>query len=417
MLLQPGVINRGTIALNRNNYTSALRNYATRMETPNNLIAGQLGGTSLIRCKNRVAFSQVKVVLPLFWAYYNGTYVADLNISGNITLACSIEYPKNSGVFYPFLFSGSATKTTTAAAENGLLVSDTLTLPFTINSDTEFGVRTFIQCASTGLFAGGVYTGGASFVEGADYSATTPVDKTQTGTVTNTFTSAYTPIALLTTGTLPCVAVWGDSISFGTGDGTSGSGDGVVGWPARYLYRSGVGIAKFGCPSERMSNADSTKWQRRLRAMGLCNPTHAILQGGTNDIVVGLQTTLAGMQAMNQNIIGLINANAYGVRFIGGTLTPRTTSTDSWATTVNQTAQTNFTPIGASLREQWNDWLRTTPAGYNGYLDAGFYAESALNSGRWAVTGAANYATSDGTHPSQAMATLIGNALPLGLVK
>lgn len=416
MGLALGIATRGLAQRRTTANPAVMRNYATRMETPNGVIAGQLGGTSLIRFKNRVSFTQVQVCLPLFYVNQAANPISDTDIVGNVTLSCSLEYPKNSGTFYPFLFSGLATKTTTATAENGVLVSDVLTLPFTIPGDVEVGCRTFIQCAATGRIPTGTYAGGASYIEGAEYSTTTPVDKTQTGTITNAITNVYAPIAMLTNGTLNCVAVWGDSISFGQGDIQQGSGDGLVGWPARYLYRNAVGFVKLGCPSEKMNTASSTTWQRRLYAMGLCNPTHALLQGHTNDIVTGQVTTLAGLQTSTLNMMSLISGVRPGIKFIGATILPRTSSTDTWTTLNNQTAQTNFTPIGASLRETWNDHVRTKPMGFSDYIDAGLYSESSLNSGKWIVTGAANYATSDGTHPSQAMHTLIANMIPLGKI-
>lgn len=165
-----------------------------------------------------------------------------------------------------------------------------------------------------------------------------------------------------------------------------------------------------------MTHANTTNWKRRLPLFALSNATHVISTYGTNDLRVGLITTLAGMQSTKQVELALYQQYRPGVMVLGAPLLPRTNSTDSWATTGNQTAQTNFSPLGGSVREQYNAWLRGRPAGFSGVLDPNLASETSVDSGVWVVNGAANYATSDGTHPSQAIHAAIANALPLGRV-
>ncbi len=392
------------------------RNYATRVDIPNvGITGGALGGTTHLRHTNRVGFSRCRVVIPLFYSLFNGTGVVDTDQGGTVQIACSLEYPFNSGTRYSFLFSGTRNPSSTAAAASGYLLSDWLDLGFTIPANTAFGTYTFQAVQSGNTPYGNIYTGGSSVHEGAAYSAT-PQDLTVSGNVTDSLQYGLGPLLILTEGGLPSVAIWGDSIAYGTGGTAQGDGNGNSGWPALYAYRAKAGYCKFAVPSERMSHANTTNWKRRLPCFALASPTHVISTYGTNDLRVGLTATLSAMQSVKQNELALYRQYRPDALVLGATLLPRTTSTDSWATTANQSAQTNFSPLGASVREQYNDWLRTRPAGFAGCLETGLAGETALNSGLWPVNGAANYPTADGTHPTQAFHNAIANALPLGRI-
>jgi lysophospholipase L1-like esterase len=82
--------------------------------------------------------------------------------------------------------------------------------------------------------------------------------------------------------------------------------------------------------------------------------------------------------------------NKMGLPVFQNTITPSTTSTDSWATTGNQTPESSN-----AVRVQVNDWIRTVPSPLSGYFEIADLAETARNSGIWK----AGY-TSDGLHPN-----------------
>jgi len=104
------------------------------------------------------------------------------------------------------------------------------------------------------------------------------------------------------------------------------------------------------------------------------------------------------------------------------TITPSTTSTDSFATLANQTAALSFSTAGNGTREQLNDWLRdggpirdgvaaaigapdAIRSSHNahplsGVLEMADTVESSRNSGKWKVDGTALKWTGDGIHPS-----------------
>lgn len=392
------------------------RNYATRVDVPTTAITGgALGGTTHLRHKNEVSFSRCRVVIPLFYSLFNGTGVVDTDQGGTIQIACSLEYPFNSGTRYSFMFSGLRNPSTTAAAAGGYLLSDWLELGFNIPADTAFGSFTFQSVPSGQTPYGSVYTGGAGYNEGAVYSAT-PQDLTVSGSVANSFQWGLGPMLILTEGGLPSVAIWGDSIAFGTGGSTQGDGNGNSGWPALYAYRASIGYAKFAVPSERMTHGNGVNWARRLPIFALSNATHVLCSYGSNDLRVGLATTLSALQSAKNAVRDLYRQHRPGIPVLPCTFLPRTTSSDNWVTTANQTAQTNFSPLGGSVREQFNAWVRSRPAGYNGWFDPAAAAETALDSGLWVVNGSGAYATADGTHPTQTIHAAIANGLPLGKI-
>ena len=97
-------------------------------------------------------------------------------------------------------------------------------------------------------------------------------------------------------------------------------------------------------------------------------------------------------------------------------MTPCTASTDAWATAANQTVnagyESAYTPgvsgtatSGAGLtgtRGAFNAWLFAQAAAgvIDGVIDVNAAIEDAGNPGKWATNGSANYATTDGIHPT-----------------
>jgi hypothetical protein len=96
----------------------------------------------------------------------------------------------------------------------------------------------------------------------------------------------------------------------------------------------------------------------------------------------------------NQNAIAAL---VPGKSFYVTTLAPSTTSTDSWATLVNQT-------IGAqnTNTEAYNALVIAGLGGaITGGLDIRAAFEDSLTSGKWKVNGGAFAYTSDGLHPQR----------------
>ena len=236
-------------------------------------------------------------------------------------------------------------------------------------------------------------------------------------------------------------AIFGDSIAAGSGDAVQG------GWVLRGLgsantfFETSIPTLQCALPGTTASEfaADQLSYFQgsiRRRQAGFGAP-YAFLQYGTNDIF-GSSRTLAQIQADNLAIGQALALR--GSRVLVSTLTPRTTSTDSWTTTTNQTRLS-----AESVRTSYNSWLRggapvtlsgglatavtvgtagAVLAGMSGHpfwkvIDPAAYVEVnasnalTLNGGYWIVNGTANYPTTDGTHPSAAVAALAAAAVSL----
>jgi lysophospholipase L1-like esterase len=173
-----------------------------------------------------------------------------------------------------------------------------------------------------------------------------------------------------------------------------------------------------------------------------------IIHCGTNDIY-GTGAVSPTFSAFQTNLLQYAKQLARPwTKLWLATIAPRTTSTDSWATYANQTPITSIATGGTdtfeALRIRINNWLRdpsssgaiaylrtNMPYGaaqVGGIIDHCPYIErnsdgSALvldsngqqtagTGGRWIVSGAANYATADGIHPSDAAQILMSAAVP-----
>lgn len=256
-------------------------------------------------------------------------------------------------------------------------------------------------------------------------------DKTISGTVGTSGVDPYGPAAIVgvpSFGRHSVVFVAGDSIAAGTGDtptvGTPG------GYIMRALYAAKIGTARHAVASQQASalaNMDNTGVHTGFHVTmpSLTGCSHAICQYGFNDMgTLGNQTAAATEARL---VLAWLRLGSRGAKVFQTTITPNSTSTDSWATTGNQT-----TTAWNSERIALNDWLRagapinsTTRApvaigtggallagsiGHplTGYFEAADIAESARNSGIWK----AGY-TADGTHPSTTGATAMSAAITI----
>ena len=144
-----------------------------------------------------------------------------------------------------------------------------------------------------------------------------------------------------------------------------------------------------------------TDQAKTIYRLGLArNCTAALVQLGTHDIFSG--RTAAQVQANLQTIYARLRTLGIN-RIYQTTITPRTTSTDSWTTVNNQTT-TNVTH--EAERVTLNAWIRANTAGISGFFEVADVVESARDSGRWKAG-----ATADGIHPTDAMHTTMAAAI------
>lgn len=238
------------------------------------------------------------------------------------------------------------------------------------------------------------------------------VDKTAGGATTSPAASSMSPFAPtavlgLAAGATPFVVVIGDSIAQGTGEDTSTNDPyGFPDWSFQtaafgYLRLAASGLGANGWPA----SAIGVQALALIAALGV---THAINELGVNDLT-GTPPTLLAMQTRLQAIWAALRSAGVG-KVYQTTITPISTSTDAWATLVNQT------PYAAeSIRVGLNNWIRGVPAGLDGVFELADVCESSHNSGKWVVNGSPNYATAEGVHPNGPLLSHpMGSAIPPG---
>lgn len=325
-----------------------------------------------------------------------------------ITLGCSIELlGDQSGTKYPITFGG---RLLTTLDPNGFIWSDP------INVDVPKGgaiwPRTYVTVPATQLGLAYTFVGSSGYFEGGDWAGSNPVDNRNSGTITlQNNRTLWGPVAArgFSPGLhLPVLGLFGDSIITGTGDS-------FVSNIANPFWRGGWAMRGINgrVPVLQSTRGGETTSLGSIRPyvrghFTMCD--HVISATGVNDLTGG--NTLATLQT---NLVILWRSlGAMGPQVWQPTLTPRSTSTDSWATLANQT-----TDSGNPKRILLNAWLRDgspldpvtlTALGVGsiaairagnalhplaGYLEVADYVESARDSGLWQV----NY-TADGIHPT-----------------
>jgi lysophospholipase L1-like esterase len=223
----------------------------------------------------------------------------------------------------------------------------------------------------------------------------------RTGNFPDVRSSGYNPVLLgrfANANTNVYVGI-GDSIHFGTGDTATiqpGNGYGIF----QRAMTAGDGltapIASLNLNRHGATTADfNNDWVKSYYKYG----NVLVDELGTNDI----GTAGSGVVATIQTNIAARWADFKVVQPAGKIVRtyylPRTTSTDSFATTANQSYVTDWAPGGKS--NQLNDWFETKKT--DGTVNA-ILGRSSVNDTiepyKWLTNGTNFYLTTDGTHPS-----------------
>lgn len=228
-------------------------------------------------------------------------------------------------------------------------------------------------------------------------------DSTSSGTVTTFGQYGYHPCAVVGRVLKPTSAVYlvGDSIMQGANDNAP-DGFQDMGFATRALDAAGIPWIRVARGAGASTNMVGRQAMTRYSLAKYC--THAIMNYGTNDLGGALSdtTVLANLTATWNALVSL------GLKVYQCTITPRTYSTDSWATVGNQTSNPNDTQFGPNGRRTLvNNAIRTTPAPLSGYFETGDAVESTWNSGKWK---APNY-SNDGIHPVRTGHVAMADAL------
>lgn len=301
------------------------------------------------------------------------------------TVKASIEY---NSVTYPVYFGG--TTRTKSLALDEQVVSDAVAV--SIPANTLFYVRTYVTVTNLGEKWPVAQAAVTAIGEG--FAATT--DKTDDYTYTSfSAASIFCPSAILgyTSTDTANVLIIGSSSGWGQGD-TAESPTYDFGYISRALRASGHDYIKFTRASTAMSHyLTGAGYLRLLAYLNVVKPTHVIHQLGPNDLTSA--ASFATMQSRINSMVDILGST--GARVIQATYTPVTTSTDSWATLVNQTVVSSNT-----ARIDTNNWIRGGGVtGITGYIECCGAVESSQDSGKFKVTGVAGAYTADGTHLTQ----------------
>ncbi len=206
----------------------------------------------------------------------------------------------------------------------------------------------------------------------------------------------------------PAVCILGDSIPDGTGE-TATTTNGASGFIARGLELALASNTICVPYTHQTTGGDllsvNTSANSLRKRAAWQYHTHIIDNLGTNDIhaSVSLATLQAQQLALWTAMKQTVGPYGKPLNVTKVTIMPRTTSTDSWATAANQTAQT-AQGVGG-IRDQFNAWLATQVGQglLDTLVDVNPTIEDQANLSKWITTGAANYPTTDGTHPSTAL--------------
>lgn len=261
---------------------------------------------------------------------------------------CALEKETGGAAFTPVLFSGA--RTATVVDGGGGLTSDPI-LPgdFGLGAFTQghvYWIRALVSVTGdTHQFpiGGTVGTNGTAFqFDPTTYSAS---DADATGTISFTgsgsfsFGASVSPIVIGTpvTPTAKFISTLGDSIVEGTGDTAAASGW-VYGFAQRSLFDADFASnVRAGCTLGRSGSTAAGMWTGPLTETKsiLAHGNVAVEEWGTNSPVYADSAVVwSYLKSVGQYVIRT-------------KLLTQTTSTDSWATTANQTKTANYTtPTG-----------------------------------------------------------------------
>lgn len=298
---------------------------------------------------------------------------------GPSNLTASIEYPLNTTPLR-IRFDGAAA---VVMPDGGMSYSDPV--PLVIPKGEKFAIRTHFSNPNGIIFANGRDAGLSGELTREGYNAgVTTADITGTLGAVSPDVLAYSPVAILGKTSRPTVFIAGDSRAVGAGDANAASGgSGAKGEVERSLGDlAWINGSQSGDTVQKCVEAG--KYAQRLILSRYC--THVISNLGINDF--GTRTA-AQVQA---------DLTTFWKFFTGKpvyhlTIAPYTTSTDSWATTANQTIPGTY----GSRRVAVNKWLRSVPPGLNGVFDTTEFVESGRDTSLWLP----NF-TADGIHGNAA---------------
>lgn len=396
---------------------AALRSSISTLVNNNDqtIIVPTTGG--LVASRGKIPTNQASLTAPYtcrkaYWAHSAGDisalqlvfvnrYLSAVGTStagGAFSMKFYIEYP--SGTFTPVLWSGS----NTVAIASGARIKSDVVAGLTIPAGSKFWVRTVLSVGSA-VSVPVMELNAGSQTLGLD-DGNVAADQGNSGTIpATTGINTFGPCAIIGTvnaNNARSFLIVGDSLSWGQGDDSSVGAQDSSGFLQRMLGANGYPYMTWAKGGQQAADvAPITATLNADTASTLMSFTDVILQHGVNDLRLG--RTVAQIEADLQTIAA--TASIAGKRIWKTTITPRSTSTDSWATTANQSPQTDGTM--ASLTTLNTDIRAGLPNMAN-VIEAADAAMSARNSN---IHKAPPAGTVDGTHFNSVRAALVASLL------
>lgn len=319
---------------------------------------GQSSGTDTPRTyrSQHVAFANITSLTLRYGNFYGTASSAQGDGPGDLVIACSVELgggTSSSGSLVRGYVGGQRQVTIKPGG------TADITIPVAIAKGAAFYVRTAVISGTYGI---GIFGNWASARGGVDNVGTGATnsgegdngsgggDQTATGLPTGTvFDKMFSPFALLGTtsdGAYPCVALVGDSVLNGFSDKDDvGFGRRAAGSiPHINLAHPGELARQFAVNGTSFALIEQRYQMLRFATDVICNY-------GVNDINSG--RSVAALQGDYVTIWNMLKA--FGARTRQTTIIPKTTTTDGWTTTTNQTKVS--VPFDAN-RVTVNQWLR-----------------------------------------------------------
>lgn len=317
-------------------------------------------------------------------------------VGGGGVLTYTAAYETADGTIYPFTFNNGSSSGD--APDGDVVWTDDLTVP-PFKAGDMFYLRYFANAGAGKI----VYQSISTLTQGIDQASGDSMrvgvsgitDQTTGGAITSNVTAGtgitLLPLAIVGRTTRRSAYLLCDSRGAGANDTYDRSGD--VGEVARTVGAA-MGYVNVSVPSDR-AVWWATYYAQRIKLLDYC--TDAIVVLGINDLASGGRSA-AQVLADLATIYALLKARKPSIRIYAGTITAHTSSSDSWAATANQTAQTTN-----ANRVTINDTLRAgSVVNLHKCIDIADVNESYRNSGLLSLVGSAGVITDDGLHLKQA---------------
>lgn len=323
-----------------------------------------------------IARDDITSLTFLFPNWHCASGLGEQGSGAALNLWASLEYPLGSTP-QRIYFSGASS---VSIANLATATSDAVSISIPRNSP--FAVKSYYTNSAGIIYSlGRNQVSGDPFLEGYIAAASGVTDNTLTTTNPSASVVAYGPCAIIGTTTRASVFFAGDSRVVGAGE--SAASQDPIG--SKGLFERAIGkefaFINAAASGDRVETA-LAGYARRLALAQYCS--HVVSNYGINDIIVG---RTAAQVLADLSSFGAL----FGTKPISqATLDPATDSTDTWATTANQSKKGY-----EQVRLDVNRGIRRVPAPYQRMFDVADVMETSRDSGIWNPL-----YTGDGLHAS-----------------